>query len=165
MSKELSPKTAVGRRREAAKTEAEQGAPTTAYSFPYAEEAQRRSAEGIRRRSRRTTAAFGLKRANRKFLIACAAVYLVHLLVMACVFPSSVVFAGLPFGGADYQTHYHQTCRLAEALRTTGRWWAYEPQFLAGQRWTQFDRLEFYAARLNLAGRFADQRHELPAGF
>jgi hypothetical protein len=69
---------------------------------------------------------------SRHFLLTAAAVYAIHLLVVAYVFPPRVVFSTLPYGGGDYQTHYHQTLRVAEALRSTGHLWAYEPQFLCG---------------------------------
>ena len=70
---------------------------------------------------------------SSSFLLGLAALYAIHLLVVAYVFPPRVVFAGVPYSGGDYQTHFHQTYRVAESMRTTGRSWGYEPQFLAGQ--------------------------------
>jgi hypothetical protein len=66
------------------------------------------------------------------FLKILAVLYLLHLLVVWYVVPPSVVFSGRPFGGADYQTHFHQTIRLTHALKHSGRSYAYEPRFLAG---------------------------------
>ncbi len=69
---------------------------------------------------------------RRAFLKILAMLYVLHLLVVWYVVPPSVVFSGRPFGGADYQTHFHQTIRLTSALTHRGRAYAYEPRFLAG---------------------------------
>ncbi|MCK5798459.1 MAG: hypothetical protein KAI47_14810 [Deltaproteobacteria bacterium] len=69
---------------------------------------------------------------RRSFGKLLAVIYVVHLAIVAYVVSPSVVFSGRPFGGADYQTHFHQTLRLTKALRERGRSYAYEPRFLAG---------------------------------
>ena len=69
---------------------------------------------------------------RRQLTLYLGLLYGLHLLVAFYVFPPAVVGAPTPYGGGDYQTHFHQTLRLSEALESTGRMWAYEPRFLAG---------------------------------
>jgi len=69
---------------------------------------------------------------RRVFLLWLGGIYLLHLIGVAYIFPSQVVFADVPYGGGDYQTHFHQTFRIKESLQSGGGLWAYEPRFLAG---------------------------------
>lgn len=69
---------------------------------------------------------------RKRFGLYVVLIYIVHLLIVSYIVSPSAVFSGQPFGGADYQTHFHQTMRLSRAFKLTGKTYAYEPRFLAG---------------------------------
>ena len=61
-----------------------------------------------------------------------AAVYGVHLSLMAYAFPVADLLGDRPYASPDYQTHFNQTTTLTRALEGPGRLWAYDPGMLAG---------------------------------
>ena len=69
---------------------------------------------------------------RRRYLICLGALLAVHLVLVTLACPPSVLFGDTPFGSPDFQTHYQQTNTINEALTEHGRFWAYDPNMLAG---------------------------------
>lgn len=59
-------------------------------------------------------------------------VFALHVALALRFEPASVVFGPDPIAAIDYDTHYEQTVRALEAMRESGRTWAYDPHLLAG---------------------------------
>jgi hypothetical protein len=61
-----------------------------------------------------------------------AAVFGVHLLLMAYAFPVADLLGDRPYASPDYQTHFRQTTMLTRVLDEHGKLWGYDPGMLAG---------------------------------
>jgi len=70
---------------------------------------------------------------NRKLTIAAWIVFvLLHLILTAHSELYSPMWSDQPMSSVDFDTHSAQVQRVAEALDTWGKHWAYDPQLLAG---------------------------------
>ena len=56
-----------------------------------------------------------------------------HVALTLRYVPIGVVFGPDPIITLDYETHYQQTFRAAQAFEQSGRFWSYNPHLLAGQ--------------------------------
>jgi hypothetical protein len=68
----------------------------------------------------------------RRYWLAFAVVYALHLAAVYYALPYRVLASDQPFDGVDYQTHYQQLTTLSQAFSRFGRLWAYDPNMLAG---------------------------------
>ena len=65
--------------------------------------------------------------------IALGIVAALHVALTLRYVPIAVVFGPDPIATLDYDTHYQQTFRAAQAFEQSGRFWSYNPHLLAGQ--------------------------------
>ena len=69
---------------------------------------------------------------KRLFVTVLALILGLHLVLVLVACPPSVLLGDTPFGSPDFQTHYQQTNTLLEAVAEHGRFWAWDPNMLAG---------------------------------
>jgi len=69
---------------------------------------------------------------KRSFLIWLGAALALHLTLTFLACPPAVLLGDTPFGSPDYQTHYQQTNTVRQVLAEFGRFWAWDPNMLAG---------------------------------
>jgi hypothetical protein len=72
-------------------------------------------------------------RSTRRHRIVFGVLIAIHLAFMIYAFPPEVVFGDSPYGLPDYQTHYQQISVLSQVVDRFGKFWAYDPNLLAGQ--------------------------------
>lgn len=65
--------------------------------------------------------------------IALGIVAALHVALTIRFLPLAVVFGPDPIANLDYDLHYQQNLRAAQAFEQNGRFWSYDPQMLAGQ--------------------------------
>ncbi len=69
---------------------------------------------------------------KRRYRILLGISLAVHLALVFLACPPSTLLGDTPFGSPDYQTHYQQTNTIKDVLAEYGRFWAYDPNMLAG---------------------------------
>jgi len=65
--------------------------------------------------------------------IALGVVAALHVALILRFEPLAVIFGPEPITTLDYEMHYQQTFRAAQAFEESGRLWSYDPHLLAGQ--------------------------------